>query len=137
MTHLTQRIVYWLYFLIISLILRGLLEISLIQIKEERKTLHDNLVKKVREKDRLQRRLKNMLLQHKMSKDALLHTQELYNKTKTQVNLHYYTYECFKCGDTIHEFFIFFKTTNISTKNKIFFCTRKESPTAINSVIYS
>ncbi|KAG7324196.1 hypothetical protein KOW79_012212 [Hemibagrus wyckioides] len=63
---------------------RGLLEINLIQIKEERKTLHDSLVKKVREKDRLQRRLKNMLLQHKMSKDALLHTQELYNKTKTQ-----------------------------------------------------
>ncbi|XP_027019533.2 coiled-coil domain-containing protein 146 [Tachysurus fulvidraco] len=63
---------------------RGLLEISLNQIKEERKTLHDSLVKKVREKDRLQRRLKNMLLQHKMSKDALHHTQELYNKTKTQ-----------------------------------------------------
>ncbi|KAK2834676.1 hypothetical protein Q7C36_015377 [Tachysurus vachellii] len=63
---------------------RGVLEINLNQIKEERKTLHDSLVKKVREKDRLQRRLKNMLLQHKMSKDALHHTQELYNKTKTQ-----------------------------------------------------
>ncbi|GAA6086834.1 coiled-coil domain-containing protein 146 [Tachysurus ichikawai] len=63
---------------------RGLLEINLNQIKEERKTLHDSLVKKVREKDRLQRRLKNMLLQHKMSKDALHHTQELYNKTNTQ-----------------------------------------------------
>ncbi|XP_060770257.1 coiled-coil domain-containing protein 146 isoform X1 [Neoarius graeffei] len=63
---------------------RGLLEISLTNIMEERKTLHDSLVKKVREKDRLQHLLKNMLLQHKLSKDALLHTQELYNKTKTQ-----------------------------------------------------
>ncbi|KAB5565993.1 hypothetical protein PHYPO_G00247950 [Pangasianodon hypophthalmus] len=63
---------------------RGLLEINLNHIMEERKTLHDSLVKKVQEKDRLQRRLKNMLLQHTLSKDALLHIQELYNKTKNQ-----------------------------------------------------
>ncbi|KAF7701820.1 hypothetical protein HF521_001103 [Silurus meridionalis] len=63
---------------------RGLLEISLNHIMEEKKTVHDSLVKNVREKDRLQRRLKNMLLQHKLSEDALIYTQELYNKTKTQ-----------------------------------------------------
>ncbi|XP_053331956.1 coiled-coil domain-containing protein 146 isoform X2 [Clarias gariepinus] len=63
---------------------RGLLEIDLNHTREEKMTLHDSLVKKVREKDRLQRRLKNAQLQHKLSKDALLHTEELYNRTKTQ-----------------------------------------------------
>ncbi|KAI5614931.1 coiled-coil domain-containing protein 146 isoform X1 [Silurus asotus] len=63
---------------------RGLLEISLNHIMEEKKTVHDSLVKNVQEKDRLQRRLKNMLLQHKLSEDALIYTQELFNKTKTQ-----------------------------------------------------
>ncbi|KAF4080947.1 hypothetical protein AMELA_G00155270 [Ameiurus melas] len=63
---------------------RGLLEINLSQIMEEKKILHDSLVKKVREKDRLQRRFKNMLLQQQLSQDALLHTQELYNNMKAQ-----------------------------------------------------
>ncbi|XP_017341054.2 coiled-coil domain-containing protein 146 isoform X1 [Ictalurus punctatus] len=66
---------------------RGLLEINLSHIMEEKKILHDSLVKKVREKDRLQRRLKNMLLQHQLSQDALLHTQELYNKMKAQSDM--------------------------------------------------
>ncbi|KAF5901667.1 coiled-coil domain-containing protein [Clarias magur] len=63
---------------------RGLLEIDLNHTREEKMTLHDILAKKVREKDRVQRRLKNLQLQNKLSKDALLHTQELYNRTKTQ-----------------------------------------------------
>ncbi|XP_062850431.1 coiled-coil domain-containing protein 146 isoform X2 [Trichomycterus rosablanca] len=66
---------------------RGLLDINLSHILVERKALHDSLVQKVREKDRLLRSLKKMQLQHKLSKDALLHTQELYNKTMVQRNI--------------------------------------------------
>lgn len=117
---------YWLYFVIIPLTLRGLLEINLNQIKEERKTLHDSLVKKVREKDRLQRRLKNMLLQHKMSKDALHHTQELYNKTNTQVCLHcyFYTYE-----SVVTQFMNFYKqpTCLSTTKSTLGFSALRRS----------
>lgn len=52
----------------------------------ERKSLHENISQKVREKDRLLRGLKKMQLQLKEAKDNLAHTQELYNKTKTQVS---------------------------------------------------
>lgn len=124
----------WLCYLIISLTLRGLLEINLSHIMEEKKILHDSLVKKVREKDRLQRRLKNMLLQHQLSQDALLHTQELYNKMKAQVSLHcyFYTHKCFECCDSIHD-----SLSNNYTNNKFYnglFCIGKDSPTVRNSV---
>lgn len=90
--------------MIISLTLRGLLEIDLNHTREEKMTLHDSLVKKVREKDRLQRRLKNAQLQHKLSKEALLHTEELYNRTKTQVSPHcfFYTLECFEYDNLVY-----------------------------------
>ncbi|KAI4897828.1 hypothetical protein NFI96_007263 [Prochilodus magdalenae] len=63
---------------------RGMLDISMNHTMVERKSLHENLAQQVREKDRLLRELKKLQLQLKVARDALTHTQELYNETKSQ-----------------------------------------------------
>uniref|UniRef100_A0A4W5KSK0 Uncharacterized protein n=1 Tax=Hucho hucho TaxID=62062 RepID=A0A4W5KSK0_9TELE len=49
----------------------------------ERKTVHENLARKQRERDRQLRELKQVELQLKMAQDALVHTQLLHDKTKS------------------------------------------------------
>uniref|UniRef100_A0AAR2KDY6 Coiled-coil domain containing 146 n=1 Tax=Pygocentrus nattereri TaxID=42514 RepID=A0AAR2KDY6_PYGNA len=65
---------------------RGVLDINMNHTVVERMSLHENLARKVREKDRLLRALKKVQLQLKVAKDSVTHTQELYNKTKSQVS---------------------------------------------------
>uniref|UniRef100_A0AAR2K0U3 Cilia- and flagella-associated protein 58 central coiled coil domain-containing protein n=1 Tax=Pygocentrus nattereri TaxID=42514 RepID=A0AAR2K0U3_PYGNA len=64
---------------------RGVLDINMNHTVVERMSLHENLARKVREKDRLLRALKKVQLQLKVAKDSVTHTQELYNKTKSQM----------------------------------------------------
>uniref|UniRef100_A0AAR2LVG5 Cilia- and flagella-associated protein 58 central coiled coil domain-containing protein n=1 Tax=Pygocentrus nattereri TaxID=42514 RepID=A0AAR2LVG5_PYGNA len=64
---------------------RGVLDINMNHTVVERMSLHENLARKVREKDRLLRALKKVQLQLKVAKDSVTHTQELYNKTKSQL----------------------------------------------------
>ncbi|KAK1789548.1 hypothetical protein P4O66_015457, partial [Electrophorus voltai] len=63
---------------------RGVLDINLSHSMVERKTLHETLAHRLREKERLLRHLKKMQLKLKVARDALLHTQEHYNQTKAQ-----------------------------------------------------
>ncbi|KAL6473628.1 hypothetical protein MHYP_G00171890 [Metynnis hypsauchen] len=66
---------------------RGVLDINMNHTVVERMSLHENIARKVREKDRLLRALKKMQLQLKVAKDSVTHTQELYNKTKSQSDI--------------------------------------------------
>ncbi|XP_072528641.1 coiled-coil domain-containing protein 146 [Salminus brasiliensis] len=63
---------------------RALLDISMKHTMMESQSLHDNLSRQVREKDKLLRRLKKTQLELKEAQNSLTRTQELYNKTKSQ-----------------------------------------------------
>ncbi|XP_055772731.1 coiled-coil domain-containing protein 146-like [Salvelinus fontinalis] len=61
---------------------RGMLDINTGHCIMERKSVHENLARKQRERDRQLRELKKVELQLKMAQDALVHTQLLHDKTK-------------------------------------------------------
>ncbi|XP_076862579.1 coiled-coil domain-containing protein 146 [Brachyhypopomus gauderio] len=63
---------------------RGVLDINLSHSMVERKTLHENLAHRLWEKEKLLGHLKKTQLKLKVARDALLHTQECYTKTKQQ-----------------------------------------------------
>ncbi|XP_029603071.1 coiled-coil domain-containing protein 146 isoform X2 [Salmo trutta] len=62
---------------------RGMLDINTGHCIMERKSVHENLARKQRERDRQLRELKKVELQLKMAQDALVHTQLLHDKTKS------------------------------------------------------
>ncbi|XP_064815560.1 coiled-coil domain-containing protein 146 [Oncorhynchus masou masou] len=62
---------------------RGMLDINTGHCIMERKTVHESLAQKQRERDRQLRELKKVELQLKMAQDALVHTQLLHDKTKS------------------------------------------------------
>eukprot|EP00063_Salmo_salar_P036120 XP_014010955.1 PREDICTED: coiled-coil domain-containing protein 146-like [Salmo salar] len=65
---------------------RGMLDINTGHCIMERKSVHENLARKQRERDRQLRELKKVELQLKMAQDALVHTQLLHDKTKSMVS---------------------------------------------------
>ncbi|XP_029603046.1 coiled-coil domain-containing protein 146-like [Salmo trutta] len=65
---------------------RGMLDINTGHCIMERKSVHENLARKQRERDRQLRELKKVELQLKMAQDALVHTQLLHDKTKSTVS---------------------------------------------------
>ncbi|XP_031671362.1 coiled-coil domain-containing protein 146 [Oncorhynchus kisutch] len=62
---------------------RGMLDINTGHCIMERKTMHENLAQKQRERDRQLRELKKVELQLKQAQDALVYTQLLHDKTKS------------------------------------------------------
>ncbi|XP_031676491.1 LOW QUALITY PROTEIN: coiled-coil domain-containing protein 146-like [Oncorhynchus kisutch] len=62
---------------------RGMLDINTGHCIMERKTVHENLAQKQRERDRQLRELKKVELQLKQAQDALVYTQLLHDKTKS------------------------------------------------------
>nr|XP_046197140.1 coiled-coil domain-containing protein 146-like [Oncorhynchus gorbuscha] len=65
---------------------RGMLDINTGHCIMERKTAHENLAQKQRERDRQLRELKKVELQLKQAQDALVYTQLLHDKTKSTVS---------------------------------------------------
>ena len=70
----------------ISLFVRGMLDINTGHCIMERKTVHENLARNQRERDRQLRELKKVELQLKQAQDALVYTQLLHDKTKSTVS---------------------------------------------------
>ncbi|XP_036801167.1 coiled-coil domain-containing protein 146 isoform X2 [Oncorhynchus mykiss] len=62
---------------------RGMLDINTGHCIMERKTVHENLARNQRERDRQLRELKKVELQLKQAQDALVYTQLLHDKTKS------------------------------------------------------
>ncbi|KAK6488012.1 coiled-coil domain-containing protein 146-like [Huso huso] len=65
---------------------RAILDLNLRHLLMEKKTLHDSVSRKQREKDRDLRNLKKMELQLKLANDALVHIQSLHEKEKSQMD---------------------------------------------------
>lgn len=66
---------------------RAALDLSLRHSQLEKKTIHDTLTRKQREKDRDLRQLKKLEQQLKVVTDALQHTEVIYDKAKSMVDI--------------------------------------------------
>lgn len=67
-------------------IFRAALDLNLRHSQLDKKTGHDTLTRKQREKDRDLRRLKKLEQQLKVANDSLAHQQQIYDKIKEQVS---------------------------------------------------
>ncbi|XP_015208078.2 coiled-coil domain-containing protein 146 [Lepisosteus oculatus] len=65
---------------------RAVLDLNLRHASLEKKTQHDTLSRKLREKERQLRSLKKMELQLKLANDTLVHTQFLHEKVKSEMD---------------------------------------------------
>ncbi|XP_044136084.1 coiled-coil domain-containing protein 146 isoform X2 [Bufo gargarizans] len=66
---------------------RAALDLNLRHTLIEKQTQHDALTRKQKEKDRDMRNIKKLELQLKSASDALIHTQSLHDKIKTEIDI--------------------------------------------------